>query len=476
MSLNRTHRPRAAAVAGALLLGTLVAAGAGTSAAAAAAADTQPRPTVDVLVMVGQSAAMGDVQPLVRGALTELRDRVAADGLDPRIGIGAYGGAGDADTPVVLVAPTPSVAQASAAFDALVADGAVDRGLAAFSFALQRHIAHSDADALCVVAVNDAPVDEDAPGWDTLPALAYGTSAALFPIVSGDTEWGFYSSAARSSGGSMFDVDALRDAPAGVLGAVGDTCAAGVRERLAAAPTAPTEPAAPVGVWYLTEALSGNPRAGASFEYGPAPADVFLGDWDGDGVDTPGYRVGDTFHLRNAPGGGTADVVFRFGRDTDEVVIGDWDGDGRDSVGVRRGNQFFLTDSLVGGPHEVMFWYGRPGEEVLVGDWDGDGRDTLAIRRSNSFHVANSLKSGGADVVFYYGRPGEEVLVGDWDGDGRDTVAIRRGTQVHVRNTLTTGNATRVTNFGRAGDRVLVGDVAGFGTDTLGVWEAASRG
>ena len=570
------------AVAGALLVGPALVAAPALPAAAAPADGTEPRPAVDVVVMVGQSAAMGDVQPLVRDALSELRDRVAVQGLDVRVGVGAYGGAGAAQAPVLLVPPTASVAEAAAAFGRLVADGGQDRTLEAFTHAMNRGLTE-DGTGLCVVAVNDAPADENAPGFDDMPALTYYTGAHLFPVVSEDTEWGFYEISAQASGGTMHAVDTLRDAPAGVLGAIGDTCAQATWQRpsvsvsvddgltearpgqevtvravarndgRAAAsgpltvtlPNGVTEaraeggnraagvepaaftwnlmlaageqftatvtyvvpaalpagsalqahaavaphghelvpadnratdatlvadaPSAPAGHWYLTGGLSGDPRGGEAFTFGPEGAEPFLGDWDGDGVDTPGYRVGNTFHLGNAVAGGAPEVSFSFGQAGDEALIGDWDGDGADSVGVRRGNQFFLTDSLDGGPHDVMFWYGRPGEDVLVGDWDGNGTDTLTIRRSNQFHVANTLKSGGADVVYWYGRPGEDVLVGDWDGDGADTVAIRRGTQVHVRNTLTTGNATSVTNFGRGDDLVLVGDIDGDGRDTLGV-------
>ena len=185
-------------------------------------------------------------------------------------------------------------------------------------------------------------------------------------------------------------------------------------------------PPATLGLWYLTNALAGDPHEiSEGFAFGPAATEVYLGDWDGDGVDT---------------------------------------------FAVRRGNEFLVSNDFSGGEADVRFWYGRADDEVFVGDWDGDGKDTIAIRRGNAFHVRNTLTTGNATQVFWYGRPGETVLVGDWDGNGTDTIAIRRGDQVHVNNALTSGNATRVTVFATDADHVLVGDIDGDGTDTLGVY------
>ena len=226
-----------------------------------------------------------------------------------------------------------------------------------------------------------------------------------------------------------------------------------------------------LGLWYLTNGLAGDPYTLAEgFAYGPASAEVYLGDWDGDGVDTPAYREGNVFHVRNSNTPGEPDAQLAYGRPGDVVYVGDWDGDGVDTFAVRRGNEFFVSNTLNGGEADVRFWYGRADDEVFVGDWDGDGKDTIAIRRGNAFHIRNTLTTGNATHVFWYGRPGEPALVGDWDGNGTDTIAIRRGTQVHVNNSLTTGNATRVTQFAGDADLVLVGDIDGNGTDTLGVY------
>ena len=232
-----------------------------------------------------------------------------------------------------------------------------------------------------------------------------------------------------------------------------------------------------LNLWYLTDAVAGYPQLLVSpFPFGPATTDIYLGDWDGDGIDTPAYREGNVFHLGGADHGPLPVRSVAYGQPGDVVYVGDWDGDGTDTFAVRRGNEFFVSDTLDGGEADVRFWYGKLDDEVFVGDWDGDGTDTIAVRRGNAWHVRDTLTSGNATLVFWYGRPGEPVLVGDWDGDGRDTPAIRRGTQVHVRNTLTTGNATSVTVFAMDDEPVIVGDWDGDGKDTLGIYETWTVG
>ena len=226
----------------------------------------------------------------------------------------------------------------------------------------------------------------------------------------------------------------------------------------------------PVGPWYLTDGLRGLPQDLVEpFLYGPVTDDVYVGDWDGNGTDTPAYRVGNTFYVRNANSTGGYDAMTAYGRATDTVYVGDWDGDGVDTFAVRRGNHFFVSNDFEGGEAASDFAYGRAGDEVLVGDWDDNGTDTVAVRRGHGFYIQNALVGGEAETTFFYGRPTDDVLIGDWDGDGADTPAIRRGQEVHVRNTLTTGIATQVTYFGDRTDRVLVGDFDGDGTDTLGI-------
>ena len=42
---------------------------------------------------------------------------------------------------------------------------------------------------------------------------------------------------------------------------------------------------------------------------------------------------------------GPADSVIGYGEAGDEVFVGDWDGDGVDTFAVRRGNVFYLKNT-----------------------------------------------------------------------------------------------------------------------------------
>jgi serine-aspartate repeat-containing protein C/D/E len=66
----------------------------------------------------------------------------------------------------------------------------------------------------------------------------------------------------------------------------------------------------------------------------------FYGDWNGDGVDTPGiYRPSDgSWHLSNDWDGTPTAYTFTYGGlPGDKPVFGDWNGDGIDTVGIVRG-------------------------------------------------------------------------------------------------------------------------------------------
>lgn len=205
------------------------------------------------------------------------------------------------------------------------------------------------------------------------------------------------------------------------------------------------------------------------FTYGRQNDAVYVGDWDGDGIDTLAVRRSATYHFRNELSGGDADEVTTYGRRNDVVIMGDWDGDGKDTPAVRRGATYHIKNDLEGGNADRVVTYGKATDTVVVGDWDGDGKDTLGVRRGSVYHLKNDLEGGDADHVVNYGRRTDEVYVGDWNGNGRDTLAIRRGSVFHAKNSIAGGNADFVMNFGRASDAVLVGDWDGNGSDTIGL-------
>ena len=167
-----------------------------------------------------------------------------------------------------------------------------------------------------------------------------------------------------------------------------------------------------------------------------------VGDWDGDGIDTPGHVTADG-HVVLTNSLAAAPVSHRFPVPTGaQWLVGDWDGDGIDTLAWRYGNRIEITNRH-GGPVEQRFWYGAPSDEFLVGDLDGDGRDSVAVRRGNAIHVRHTLTSGNADQVFWYGIPGEPLYLADINGDGSDDPIIVRADRAHVRFSPTTGNAQR---------------------------------
>ena len=205
------------------------------------------------------------------------------------------------------------------------------------------------------------------------------------------------------------------------------------------------------GEWQLWDSLgSGDGLDG--FYFGN-PGDVpFMGDWDGDGVATPGlYRRTDGFvYLRDSNTQGIADTTFYFGNPGDWPLVGDFNGDGKDTVSIFRESEarVFVVNRLGVnggglGAADYSFYFGNSGDVPFVGDFNGSGIDTVGLYRQSSGFVyfRNSLSTGIADLDFFYGNPGDVILAGDWDGDGDDTVAVYRPSDgrvyVNLRNAPT---------------------------------------
>ncbi len=187
------------------------------------------------------------------------------------------------------------------------------------------------------------------------------------------------------------------------------------------------------------------------------PGDVpFMGDWNGDGVATPGlYRQSDGYvYLRNTNSQGNADIKFFFGNPGDLPIVGDFNGNGRDTVSIYRpSNQTFYIINQLGsndaglGAADYSYQFGNPGDMPFVGDFDGNGIDSVGLYRQSSGFVyfRNSLTTGIADLAFFYGNPGDVILAGDWDGDGDDTIAAYRPSDGRVYINL--ANAPTVADY-----------------------------
>jgi hypothetical protein len=197
-----------------------------------------------------------------------------------------------------------------------------------------------------------------------------------------------------------------------------------------------------------------------------------VGDWDGDGRVSAGWRVGDRFYLEGGGAGGS-DVVVRFGRASDVPFVGDWNGDGVTTVGVRRGDRWLLRNANTEGPADHDFVFGRASDAVgVVGDWNGDGRTSVGFWRPGGFwSLRNDLSAGMGDERFTFGMAEDaRPVVGDWNGDGRTTVGFwRPGGFWSLRNHHSAGWGDERFTFGRAEDaRPVVGDWNGDGRVTVG--------
>jgi len=190
------------------------------------------------------------------------------------------------------------------------------------------------------------------------------------------------------------------------------------------------------GVWTISDRPRSDPQVN-QFYYG-IPGDLpFSGDWDCDGVETPGlYRSTDGFvYLRNANSQGIADLEFFFGNPGDVPIVGDFNGDGCDTVSVFRAsqNRVYVINELGEdgeglGAAEFFFTFGIDGDVPFVGDFDGNGFDEVAMFRGSTgrMYLKWNLAAGAADTTFSFGSAGDIPFAGDWNGDGRDTVAVFR--------------------------------------------------
>jgi hypothetical protein len=142
------------------------------------------------------------------------------------------------------------------------------------------------------------------------------------------------------------------------------------------------------------------------------------GHWNVDTTATDGAGVvrGNRWYLTDGGSLGALlgpELVFTYGRPGDLPLVGDWNGDGIDTPGVRRGNTFYLRDSLSGGPANRIVDYGRTTDIPAVGDWNGDGIDTIGVVRNAVWYLTDTLGPSGNRTPFRYGLPTDHPMTGD---------------------------------------------------------------
>jgi hypothetical protein len=179
----------------------------------------------------------------------------------------------------------------------------------------------------------------------------------------------------------------------------------------------------------------------AEFTLGDPGDTPLLGDWDCDGVETPGaYRpsTGQVF-LRNTVEDGPIEIDYQINRSDIVPLAGDFDGDGCDTVSYHVPAEglvaiFNTPEAAVEAADDTTYkdleyGFGTGGDLAFVGDFDGDGIDTLGLFRPSNgmFYLKNTHTEGPADIEFAFGASGDLPISGDWtDQDGADSVAIYR--------------------------------------------------
>ena len=173
-----------------------------------------------------------------------------------------------------------------------------------------------------------------------------------------------------------------------------------------------------------------------------------MGDWNGDGVDTPGrYSRGQWYFTNAVVGSPTWESRGAWGGQSGDVpVVGLIDGDRIPDIGVFRAGQWLWKLSADDSTRTDAF--GAAGDVPVVGDWDGNGTDELGLFREGTWTLRLPLATkapkaskgvtvtmqpeGGALITMPFGVPTDVPIVGDWDGNGIDTPGVVRSSSAWI--------------------------------------------
>ncbi len=186
--------------------------------------------------------------------------------------------------------------------------------------------------------------------------------------------------------------------------------------------------------WYLRDSIGRT----SAFEFGPVGAIPLMGDWDGDGFDSPGTYdpATGTLSLMDDPATGEPAVVTSL-PPGGLPIVADHDGDGTDAVAL-------ILDGRLIGDWEQTLEIPDGFVAVVAVDADGDGRDDLAVCADGGW------SSGGAPVALPPITEGDRPVMGDWNGDGFETLAAfrPRNAEFWVYGGATVGDGVSIMLFG----------------------------
>jgi hypothetical protein len=179
------------------------------------------------------------------------------------------------------------------------------------------------------------------------------------------------------------------------------------------------------GRFYLRNSNSSGPSWW--FNFGLPGDEPVVGDWNGDGRDEVGVvRARSKFPSQWFERAGTstqatASTSFTFGILGDRPVAGDWNNDGIDTPGIARDDgtrlRWFLRNANSSGPSQSLL-YGLAFDRPVVGDWNGDGRDGLGVVRTapgissaKYWYLRNTVTTTSTVTSFRFGADSQRPAV-----------------------------------------------------------------
>jgi hypothetical protein len=157
------------------------------------------------------------------------------------------------------------------------------------------------------------------------------------------------------------------------------------------------------------------------------PGDIpMAGDFDNDGCDTVSiYRPSETrFYVINELGAnngglGPADFSFIFGNPGDKPFVGDFNGDGIDTIGLHRESTglVYFRQTNTEGIADAQFFFGNPDDRFVAGDWGiVDGVQTPGVFRpsNTTFYLRHTNTEGIGEQSFVFGDSTNLPIAGKW--------------------------------------------------------------
>ena len=156
------------------------------------------------------------------------------------------------------------------------------------------------------------------------------------------------------------------------------------------------------------------------------PGDIpIVGDFNGDGCHTVSIfrpAEGRVFIINklgeNEGGLGQAELSYFFGNPGDKPFVGDFDGDNIETIGLHRESTglVYFRNSHTQGVADNEFIFGDPGDRLVGGDWIQTGIDSPAVFRpgDTTFFFRHSNTQGVADNEFVFGESTDLPVAGNF--------------------------------------------------------------